>query len=153
MSSFAAQKRAMLPILRSIFPDAAVTYSRPVRLETQMAWLGDARFTSGQPTSNGNGRRPRREDVELDVILSYYRAGNPDDTDDAQAEAEAGAADMLTELDTYFRTVANPVLLPGCSPSIVSSGDSTINPVTDRADVIVGWSCDITATISTTATV
>lgn len=153
-SSVPAQRLALVTVLRSVLPDAAVTYGRPTRLETRMAWLGVSRVPQNtQPTSSGNTRRSRREEVEVDVVLSCYVPGSPSEYDDAQQAATDGAYAMLDELDGYFRTVSSPPLAPGCMPSIVSSHESEILPVTDNTDTIRGWTCDITATVSTTATV
>jgi len=154
-SSVPAQKRALVDLLRSLFPDAAVTYGRPNRLEAQMAWLGDTRVpTNSQPTSNGSTRRPRREEVEVEVVLSCYVAGDTDPADDAQMQATENAYVMLDALEDYFRAISTPPLATGCMPSIVSSHEAAQPvPATDSNDIIRGWTCDITATVSTTATV
>lgn len=153
-SSVPAQKRALVSLLRELFPDAAVTYGQPTRLEAQMAWLGEARVTNGQPTSNGSGRRPRREEVEVDAVLSCYVAGNADPSDDAQMQATDNAYVMLDALEEHFRTVGSAPLATGCMSTIISKHEASQPvPATDSNDIVRGWTCNITATVSTTATV
>lgn len=153
-SSVPAQRLALVLLLRGLFPDAGVTYGRPVTLRNRMAWLGDARVTENvQPGTSGASRRSRRETVEVEVVLSCYVAGPVDQGDDAQMQATVAAYAMYDALEDHFRTLGVEPLAPGCMASIISSHDMTISPATDFEDVVRGWTCDITATVSTTATV
>lgn len=152
-SSVPAQRLALVNLMRQLFPEDAVSYGRPVTLSSRMAHLGDARVSNAQPSSGGGVTRTRREEVEVEVVLSAYVPGNPDANDDAQQNATEWAYEMLDQLETYFRTVASGPLIPKAFPSIVSSHEMTIAPAYDSNDVIVGWMCDITATVTTTATV
>lgn len=153
-SSVPAQRLALVDLLRSLFPDDAVSYGRPVTLSARMAHLGQSRVpTNEQHSLNGSARRSRREQVENDVVLSAFIRGNPDVFDDAQRQATESAYEMLDALEDHFRSAASPPLATGCMPSIVSSHEMEILPAYGSNEIIVGWTCDITATVSTTATI
>ena len=152
-SAIPAQRLALVDLLRGLYPDGAVTYGPPVDLSAQMAYINRATIAeNGQPTTSGAAVRSRRETSEIEVVLSCYVPGNPGPLDDAQQSVCESAYAMYDALEDHFRGRDNAPLTPGSFPSVVTRGEDQIYPA-ERGGVILGWICDVTATVTTTANV
>lgn len=103
-------------VLPALFPSAQIIYGPPGGwLSEIVASVGNAIVES---TQNVMGtRRPRREDAELDVVLSVFQAGGPE----AQQVATELAFALLGDFADYFRTAGNEALGGACDNAFVSA--------------------------------
>ncbi len=157
MSAIPALREAIVGLLREALPDARVNYG-PTELEdqpVQVAYIKAARIVrNGMAGVSGGSRRSRDEEVEIDVALSFFTAGDTESSDDAQAESVAGAYAMYDALEDVFRSrESQPLVLGSRLEHIESASDEILPAVEDDGEngtFITGWICDVTATINTT---
>lgn len=159
MSTAPAQKKEMVARLRELYPEAGVSYALPATFPNDCAYLGAVRVETSQPTEGGF-RRSRRETASLQVIFSCYRPGLAADSnggafldDEAGVRADEAAFQMLDALEDDFRTRGTDPLGGLVMTAIVSDFEADTQPVTDERGAIVGYVCELTATVTTTATI
>jgi hypothetical protein len=112
-------------LLPTLFPAAQVIYGPPGGwLGEQVISVGNATVESSQMILGAN--RPRREDAEVEVILSVFQGGGPE----AQQTATEAAFAMLGTFADHFRTQGNETLGGACDNAYVSaySLDETDDP-------------------------
>lgn len=155
MSAVPALRLALVELLRRLYPLATITYGPPMQLADRMAYINAARIpTNTQPTVSGGLRRSRDETAEIDVVLSCFLPGDPGSIDDAQRQVCEAAYGMYDELEAYFRDRDAEPLTPTSRDAIVDHADDQVYPATDTeedgAETVIGWICDVTATVTTT---
>ena len=145
-SAVPALKRALLEVLRSLFPDARVSYGPPQSLADQMASVAGASVRHERPTVGGP-TRSREETAEIQVILSIAVAGDGESWSDAQQAATEAAYDMLDVLEDHFRDRTAATLGGACRDAIVSSHELA-EYKTEADGFAAGRIGEITATIT-----
>lgn len=128
-------------VLPALFPDAQVTYGPPGSwLSEVVVAVGNAVVESTQQVMGT--RRPRREDAEVEVVLSVFQAGGPE----AQQAATEAAFSLLGTLADYFRTQGNETLGGACDNAMITA---YALDESDDPDVLErGRSAAVTATLT-----
>lgn len=158
MSTAPAQKAALISRLRDLYPDAGVSYAMPSTFPNDCVYLGAVRVENAMPTEGGQ-RRSRREAVSLSVVFSCYRpglsAGNGSVSlaEDAAVSADEAAFAMVARLEDDFRDRSRDLLDGLVMTAIVSDLDVNTEPVADERGAVIGYVCELTAIITTTATI
>lgn len=145
-SAVPALKSALLGVLRTLFPEARVSYGPPQSLADQMASVAGASVRHERPTAGGS-TRSREEIAEIQVILSVAVAGDGESWDDAQQRATEDAYAMLDVLEDHFRDRTATTLGGACRDAIVSSHELA-EYKTDADGYAAGRIGEITATIT-----
>ncbi len=146
MSAVPAIKSALLARLRTLFPDAMVSYGPPQSLADEMASVAGASVRHERPTVGGP-TRSREETADVSVILSCAVAGDGESWDDAQQQATEAAYRMLDVLEDHFRDRSHATLGGACRDAIVSSHELA-EYKTDADGYAAGRIGEITATIT-----
>jgi hypothetical protein len=153
-SGIPAQKRALVSLLRDLFPDAGVSYGPPTKTVNDMAYCGGVQVDNSTPTAGGP-RRSREEVAAHQVILSKYVPGTSADNDsqpvedDAQQAATEGAYEMLDVLEDHFRVHLTAPLDGTAYTAIVSGHELTEYKITNTSGAVTGRVGEITATVTT----
>lgn len=153
-SGVPAQKRALVALLRELFPDAGVSYGPPTRTTNHMAYCGGVQVDNGTPTAGGP-RRSREEVANHQVMLSVFAPGTSDDNDsqpaedDAQQVATEGAYEMLDVLEDHFRQHLTGPLDGTAYTAIVSGHELAEYKITNTSGAVTGRVGEITATVTT----
>jgi hypothetical protein len=147
MSAVPALKVALLALLRSLYPEAAVSYGPPQLLTDVMASVGDAEVEHERPTAGGP-TRSREEVADIEVILSCAAHGDGESLEDAQREATEAAYGMLAVLETHFRDRAAATLGGACRDALVRTHKLAEYVSTDPDGYVTGRVGEITATVT-----
>lgn len=145
MSAVPALKSALATVARTLWPDAQTYRATPqIDRPRDLAVIGDAKTTITRPTSGG-AIRSREEAAEVEIIVSSYRPG---DSDASQQAASEAAWAMVDQLHDWLRIRGNETLGGICRDAWMSAADDTDYPLTDESGLTVGRCCDITMTIT-----
>lgn len=146
-SSIPGAKRALVALLVDLFPGALTSYGEPgMDMPDDIAAVMGSKSTVDRPTAGG-ASRSREEQVEHEIILSAYVAG-----DDVQQAATERAFEMLDALQDYLRTRGNETLGGVVRDSWVSAYEELPEKVFHPTDGwVTGRAGSITVTVTTQA--